>query len=55
MKGNVWGQRFDSLDGIFDSGESFLGGLSADVLQTVFQEWIQHLRLCSESAGEYVE
>jgi hypothetical protein len=24
-------------------------------LQTVFQEWIQHLRLCSESSGEYVE
>jgi hypothetical protein len=24
-------------------------------LQTVFQEWIRHLRLCSESGGEYVE
>jgi histone-lysine N-methyltransferase SETMAR len=55
MKGNFWGQCFDSLDGLFDAGESFLGGLCADVLQTVFQEWIQHLRLCSESSGEYVE
>jgi histone-lysine N-methyltransferase SETMAR len=24
MKGNVWGQRFDSLDGLFDAGESYL-------------------------------
>jgi histone-lysine N-methyltransferase SETMAR len=55
MKGNFWGQRFDSLDGIFDVGESFLGRLCADVLQTIFQEWIRHLRLCSERGGEYVE
>jgi hypothetical protein len=55
MKGNFWGQRFDSLDGILDAGESFLGGRCADFLQMVFQEWIPHLRLCSESGGEYVE
>jgi hypothetical protein len=55
MKGNFWGQCFDSLDGLFDAGGSFLGGSCADVLQTVFQEWIRHLRLCSESGGEYVE
>jgi histone-lysine N-methyltransferase SETMAR len=55
MKGNIWRPRFDSLDGIFDTGESFLGGLCADVLQTVFQEWIRHSRPCSESGGEYVE
>jgi hypothetical protein len=55
MKGNLWRQRFDSLDGLFDAGESLLGGFCADVLQTVFQERIRHLRLCSESGGEYVE
>jgi hypothetical protein len=55
MKGDFWGQRFDSLDGLFDAGESFLGGLCADVLQTIFQEWIQHLRLCTQSGGESVE
>jgi hypothetical protein len=55
MKGNFWGQRFDSLDGLVDAGDSFWAGLCADVLQTVFQEWIRHLRLCSESGGEYVE
>jgi histone-lysine N-methyltransferase SETMAR len=54
MKGNFWGQRFDSLDRLFDAGESFLGGPCADILQPVFQEWIRHLRLCSESGGEYV-
>jgi hypothetical protein len=32
MKGNLWGQGFDSLDGLFDAGESSLGGLSTDVL-----------------------
>jgi histone-lysine N-methyltransferase SETMAR len=55
MKGNCWGQRFDSLDGLFDAGEGLLRGLCADVLQTVFQEWIRHLRLYSESGGDYVE
>jgi hypothetical protein len=40
MKGNFWGERFDSLDWLFDAGESFLEGRYADVLQTVFQEWI---------------
>jgi histone-lysine N-methyltransferase SETMAR len=38
MKGNFWGQRFDSVDGLFDAGESFLGELCTDILQTVFQE-----------------
>jgi hypothetical protein len=55
MKGNVSGQRFDSLAGLFDAGESFSGGLFADVLQTVFQGSIRHSRLCSESGREYVE
>jgi hypothetical protein len=55
MKGNFWGQPFDSLDGLLAVGEILLGGLCADVLQTVFQEWVVHLRLCSESGGEYVE
>jgi hypothetical protein len=55
MKGTLWEQRFDSLDGPFGVGESFLGALCADVLQTVFQEWIRHLRLCAESRGEYVD
>jgi hypothetical protein len=32
-----------------------LGRLCADVLQTVFEEWTRHLRLCSENGGEYVE
>jgi hypothetical protein len=35
--------------------EAFLRGLSADFLQTVFQEGIRRLQLCCESAGEYVE
>jgi histone-lysine N-methyltransferase SETMAR len=43
IKENFWGQRFDSLDGRFDTGESFLGGIYADILQTIFQEWIRHL------------
>jgi hypothetical protein len=43
MKGNFWGQGFESPDELFDAGDSFVGGLCADVLQTVFQEWIRHL------------
>jgi hypothetical protein len=49
------GQRLDSPDGLFDAVESFLGGLCADVLQTIFQKWTHHLRLYSESGGECVE
>jgi hypothetical protein len=55
MKGNFWARRVDSLDRLSHPGESFFGGLCADVLQTVFQEWIRHLRLCSETGREYVE
>jgi hypothetical protein len=38
VKRNSSGQRFDSLDGLFDAGESFLGRLCADVFQKIFQE-----------------
>jgi hypothetical protein len=47
MKGSFWGHRFECLDGLFDAGESPLGGLYADILQTGFQERIRHLLLCS--------
>jgi hypothetical protein len=40
MNENSSGQCFDSLDGLFDAVERFLGEPSADVLQRVFQEWI---------------
>jgi hypothetical protein len=55
MKGPFRGQRCDSLDGLFDAGEGFLRGLYADLLQRVLREWIRHLRLCSESGGEYAK
>jgi hypothetical protein len=42
-KGNFWGQRFKSLDGLFDPREGFMGGLCADVLQMVLQKWIRYL------------
>jgi hypothetical protein len=35
--------------------ETFLGGLSADFLQTIFQEWAPWLQLCLEGGGEPIE
>jgi hypothetical protein len=35
--------------------EAFLGGLCADFLQTVSQEWARRLQLYRDGGGEYVE
>jgi hypothetical protein len=48
-------QRFATIDDLLRSVEVFLSRLSADFLQTVFQEWIRRLQLCCECGGEYVE
>jgi hypothetical protein len=39
MKENLSGQRFESVDELFFAVETFLRGLSADFLRTVFLEW----------------
>jgi hypothetical protein len=49
------GQHFATVGDLLMSVEAFLRGLSADVLQTVFQEWIRRLQPCREGGGEYVE
>jgi hypothetical protein len=38
---NLSGQRLDNLDKFSITVETFLDGISMDVLQTVFQEWIR--------------
>jgi hypothetical protein len=55
MKQAFAGQHFDAIDNLFLGVEAFLGGLSADFLQIVFQEWVRRLQLCREGGGEYVE
>jgi hypothetical protein len=49
MKQAIGGQRFATIDDLPMSVEAFLRGLSADFLQTVFQEWIRRLQLCCEN------
>jgi hypothetical protein len=49
------GQHFATIDDLLMSVEAFIRGLSADFLQTAFQEWIRRLQLCCEGGGEYVE
>jgi hypothetical protein len=49
------GQYFETIDDLSMGVQAFLGGLSADFLQTVFEEWIRGLRLYREGGGEYVE
>jgi hypothetical protein len=55
MKEHFSGMRFASVDEVFQGVEGFLRGLSADILQTVFAEWVRRLELCCEIGEEYVE
>jgi hypothetical protein len=48
MKESFSGPRFDSLDELFVAVESFLGGLSANMLQKIFQE-LAHCKRGRES------
>jgi hypothetical protein len=34
-------RQFDTIDSRFIGVNAFMGGLSADFLQTVFQEWVR--------------
>jgi hypothetical protein len=54
MKENFSGQRFESVEELFLAVEAFLSWLSADFLQTVLLKWERRLRICCESAGEYI-
>jgi hypothetical protein len=54
-KKHLSGQRFDGLGELSLAMERFLGGLSADILQTIHQEWLRQLGLFCESGGEYME
>jgi hypothetical protein len=55
MKQPFAGLHFDIIDEFVIGVEAFLGGLSADFFQTVFQELVRRLQLCREGGGEYVE
>jgi hypothetical protein len=55
MKQAFTRQHFATIDNLLMSVEAFLRGLSADFLQTIFQEWIRRLQLCCEGGREYVE
>jgi hypothetical protein len=49
------GRRFDIIHDLFMGIEAFMGPLSADFLQTVFQEWGRRLELCREGGGKYIQ
>jgi hypothetical protein len=46
MKQALVEQRCAAIDDLLMSVEAFRRGISADFLQTVFQEWIGRLQLC---------
>jgi hypothetical protein len=48
-------QHFATIDDLLMRVQAFLGGFSAEILQTVFQEWKRRMQLCCEGGGEYVE
>jgi histone-lysine N-methyltransferase SETMAR len=55
MKQWFAGQHFTAIDDQLMRVEALLRGLSADFLQTVFQEWIRRLQLCWEGGEKYVD
>jgi transposase len=55
MKQAFTGQHFAAIGDLPMSVEAFLRGLSADFLETIFQEWIRRSQLCCNSDGEYAE
>jgi histone-lysine N-methyltransferase SETMAR len=55
MKQEFAGQYFAAIGDLLMSVEAFLRRLSADFMQTVFQEWIRRLQRCCDGGGEYVE
>jgi hypothetical protein len=55
MKQAFAGQHFATINDLLMSVYAFLRGLSADFLQTVFQEWIRRLQLVCERGGKYDE
>jgi hypothetical protein len=55
MKQAFTRQHFATIDDLLMSVEAFIRGLSADFLQTVFQEWIRRFQRCCEGGGECLE
>jgi hypothetical protein len=55
MKENSVEQYFDNFDKLSVTPKRVLSGVSANVLHTVFQEWVWRLQLCCESNAEYIE
>jgi hypothetical protein len=55
MKQAFAGHNFAAIDDLLMSVEASLRELSAEFLQTVFQEWIRQLQLDCDGGGEYVE
>jgi hypothetical protein len=55
MKQALAGHHFDASDNFFIGVEAFMGGLSADFLQTVSQELVWRRKLCHEGGEEYIQ
>jgi hypothetical protein len=55
MKQAIAWQYFATIDELLMSVKALVRGLSADFLQTVFQEWMRRLKLRCEGGGEYAE
>jgi hypothetical protein len=54
MKQAFAGQYYDIVGGPCMEVEAFLGGISADFLYTVFQEWVRRLQRYCEGGGACV-
>jgi hypothetical protein len=54
LKDRLQGQHFEDGDQLFDAIMALTGIIEKVTLQRVFREWVERLRRCIETNGEYV-
>jgi hypothetical protein len=54
LKEHLRGYSFRNLDDLMDTVDDFLYGLSSDLLQRVFMNWVRRLDMVIRSGGEYL-
>jgi hypothetical protein len=54
LKDILQGQHFEDGDQLFDANTALTGTIEKVTLQRVFLEWMERLRRCIDTNGEYV-
>jgi hypothetical protein len=54
LKDRLQGQHFENGDRLFDAMMGLTGTIEKVTLQKMFLEWMERLRRCLETIGEYL-